>query len=380
MAIVTKNVTSEILIHVLFSILVKTHAKFERAFLMDESAQVDNFILPNHRSNHLLTLSLSPFVELPLPDDDILEELENELKDNNDLDDFSDHVDNQTASKPIMVKPLVLTTTLKNDVKVRNILADYRAAPTKPRPVDRPKKVILPPAPKFYNVLNKQMPMSFCSYLSNPGGGGSRYCVKPWISHLKQYQNSDIPLGVFLVSYCFDSNYRHWISTSLTNQDIGGISNVSNSATSSKSSNTYCPIPLGDHGRRFCLANTSVSLIIQTLNNPITKEDGQIVMWKYCPECSSMTELMPLSPNAWMMSYAMFLLILTFESKMVRRKVIKCDHSLHNDQYTCFGFGNQVAFFKLQRILPHGIRLPPEKIDLTEHVPKECELRDDLSR
>ena len=47
--------------------------------------------------------------------------------------------------------------------------------------------------------------------------------------------------------------------------------------------------------------------------------------------------LVPLSPNAWKMSFAMFLLILTFESKMVRRKVIKCDHSLHNSQITCFG-------------------------------------------
>ena len=66
-------------------ILVKAHATFEKAFLMDESAQVDNFILPDHKSTHLLTFSLSPFVELPLPSDAILSEIEEELKYNDDL-------------------------------------------------------------------------------------------------------------------------------------------------------------------------------------------------------------------------------------------------------------------------------------------------------
>ena len=66
-------------------ILVKAHATFEKAFLMDESAQVDNFILPDHKSTHLLTFSLSPFVELPLPSDAILGEIEEELKNNDDL-------------------------------------------------------------------------------------------------------------------------------------------------------------------------------------------------------------------------------------------------------------------------------------------------------
>ena len=66
-------------------ILVKAHATFEKAFLMDESAQVDNFILPDHKSTHLLTFSLSPFVELPLPSDAILGQIEEELKNNDDL-------------------------------------------------------------------------------------------------------------------------------------------------------------------------------------------------------------------------------------------------------------------------------------------------------
>ena len=140
---------------------------------------------------------------------------------------------------------------------------------------------------------------------------------------------------------------------------------------------------MSDHGRRFCLGNTSVTMIIQTLNNPISKlareqDDEQIVMWKFCPMCRTMTDLMPLSSKAWMMSYAMFLLLLTFETKMVRRDVIKCDHSLHNEQYTCFGKGNMIAFFQMQRVLPHGTRMPPRKIALPHHFPNEKDLREEI--
>ena len=177
--------------------------------------QVDNFILPDHRSNHLLSFSLSPFVQLPLPEDAMLKDLENELKDSahEDLNDYNSNDETGDAGQgkhePVDVKPLVLKTHMRNDVNIRNMLADMRCAPIRPRRVDRPKKIYIPPAPTFYKILNKPMPMSFSSYLSNPGGGGSRYCVKPWVSNLKQYQNTDVPLGIFLQDYCFDTNFRY---------------------------------------------------------------------------------------------------------------------------------------------------------------------------
>ena len=168
----------------------------------------------------------------------------------------------------------------------------------------------LPPPPKFYEVLNKQLPMSFSSYLSNPDG--SRYCVKPFVSHLRHYQNPDMPLGAFLETYCFDRSYNHPLPSSQSHQDIGGLSNMSSNASLKPSNNNaYCPIPITDHGRRFCLGNTSVSLVIQTLEKPINSKNGEhILIWKYCPMCKATTELMPLSFEAQMMSYAMFLLIL----------------------------------------------------------------------
>jgi len=114
----------------------------------------------------------------------------------------------QPKSYGVFDKPLVLTRTLKQDVKVRNLLADYRACSSRPGPQKRPVKEVEEPAPRFYKVLDKQVPMCFSSYLSNPEGGGSRYCIKPWVSIMSLYKAGDVPLGVFLHSYCFDKNYR----------------------------------------------------------------------------------------------------------------------------------------------------------------------------
>ena len=79
------------------------------------------------------------------------------------------------------------------------------------------------------------------------------------------------------------------------------------------------------------------------------------------------------------MSYGMFLLLLIHETKMVRKKLISCTHSLHNFQFTCFGRHNQIAFFKMQTILPHGVKLPPQKIKLPDQFSREKELREELS-
>ena len=89
------------------------------------------------------------------------------------------------------------------------MLADLRAAPVRTRAIKNTRPTALPPAPKLYKVLDKQVPMSFSSYLSNPeAGGGSKYCIKPWESNMSLYKASDVPLGVFLLSYCFDKEYR----------------------------------------------------------------------------------------------------------------------------------------------------------------------------
>ena len=105
---------------------------------------MDNFLVPDYKSCHVTQLCLSPFIELPLPDNNLIEAINADCdKVEEDITDEPDSIDTiTTIATPAIAKtvPLVLTTTLKNDVKVRNMLADLRAAPIKIRPVKKLSK------------------------------------------------------------------------------------------------------------------------------------------------------------------------------------------------------------------------------------------------
>ena len=379
-------------------LVVLTHAKHEKAFLLDESAQVDNFILPEYQSNHISTLSLSPFLDLQLPEELILNAIDSD-KIIDDRHESDNELQKCNAKNLKPEQPLIITTSIAKDTKLKNRLADARAsATTRQRSCIRPNTIKQKAVPKIYQVLNKPVPMCFSSYLSNAesAGGGSKYCIKPWVTTMNLYRATDVPLADFLLSYCFDKQYK-----CRSTQDFGLASNSALPSSLTKSG--FCPVSMSDHGRRFCLGNSSVTLVIQKLATSLTRQEDEdkIVMWKFCPECQTMTDLIPLSRRAAQMSFAMFLLLLIFETKLLRRNVIKCCHSLHNVQYTCFGrhdqvrsfrssivflmktvFGlsSQVAFFKLQRILPHMIRLPPSNVSLNHYIPTERDLSEDLAK
>ncbi len=355
-------------------LLLKTHATFEKSFLLDESCQVENFIVPDYKSSHISRLSLSPFIELPLPDNDLVKQIDDDCKAQALTQ--VEHESEWRELNQAKIEPLVLTTTYRTDVRVRNLLADLRAAPVQVRSSNRPQNPTLPPAPRLYSILNRSLPVSFSSYLSNPDGEGSRYCVKPWVSAMKCYRDNDLPLGLFLFSYCFDKNVR-----CLSTQDMPSTG-MSSASLAPSSKNSPCQISIVNHGRRFCLDGTSVTLIVQDLKGSVTdpKNEDQIVMWKFCPDCQTMTDLLPMSKSACKMSYGMFLLLLIKETKLVRRKFVSCTHSLHNFQYTCFGHRNQIAFFKMQTITPHEVKMPPEMVRLPDNFPVAKELRDDLSK
>ena len=347
-------------------LVVLTHAKYEKAFLLDESAQVENFILPDYKSNHISTLSLSPFLDLQLPEDSIIEAIDAESNGTGGSADKND-VDNDQNMMPKSKQrdnpevPLIITTNIAKDTKLKNRLADARASSTRHRSSSywQTKKSSVQSqsqkaVPKIYDVLNKPVPMCFSSYLSN-ADGGSKYCIKPWVTTMNLYHfTTDVPLAEFLLSYCFDKQYKcRSAQDGLASAASSGIaSSASSSLIQTKSG--FCPVAMSDHGRRFCLGNSSVTLVIQKLATSLTREEDEdkIVMWKFCPECQTMTDLIPLSSRARQMSFAMFLLLLIFETKLLRRNVIKCCHSLHNVQYTCFGRHDQVRL-KCPQLLPN---------------------------
>ena len=212
------------------------------------SFQVDNFIVPDYKSSHITRLTMSPFIDLPLPEDDFVKHIDEDCAAQQNGQDEYDAVEPPAPAYP-KVEPLVLAKTLKNDVKMRNLVADMRAAPVIVRPVTRPQLEPLKPPPRIYEVLNRSLPICYSSFLSNIDGGGAKYCVKPWVKFMKFYGEFDLPLGVFLMSYCFDKSVR-----CLSTQDMPNLTALPKSANP-------CQISIINHGRTFCLGNTSATLI-----------------------------------------------------------------------------------------------------------------------
>ena len=76
-------------------------------------SQVDNFIVPDYKNCHLTQLCLSPFVEIPLPDHDLIKAINADcdaIEDQNDCDETDTIDTTPTIAKTV---PLILTTTLQ---------------------------------------------------------------------------------------------------------------------------------------------------------------------------------------------------------------------------------------------------------------------------
>ena len=63
--------------------------------------------------------------------------------------------------------------------------------------------------------------------------------------------------------------------------------------------------------------------------------------------CLKVTPVVPLSTEAWALSFAKYLELRFYGDKYKRRASVEpCVHSLHHSHYQYFGFANMVASFK----------------------------------
>jgi 1-phosphatidylinositol-3-phosphate 5-kinase len=142
-----------------------------------------------------------------------------------------------------------------------------------------------------------------------------------------------------------------------------------------------------DHIRRFCHSTGSITMFIQELSAPISPKssDDEIVLWKFCTVCKNITPISPLSPSAWMYSFAMFLMMLFYEGGMTGHSesedavaAAPCLHSIHQQHLTCFAKRNIVATFRFDSITPFGLGLPPSRIEIPARVGlPEDQMRDE---
>ena len=184
------------------------------------------------------------------------------------------------------------------------------------------------------------------------------YCVPPWVVEMELFGNLDISLGDFLKLHVFSPDYV--------------------------CPNKNCSTPVLLHKRRFCHAGGAVSLHMQQLEAPIVGEENEkLMMWKYCTSCELITNIVPVTDATWSLSFAHFLHILLHERSLVRRGAsrpdAKCTHSLHQEQFTCFGKQDLVATFKYNKLQVHELSTPPSHLIPSPTLPSRYSLQQVLN-
>jgi hypothetical protein len=71
-----------------------------------------------------------------------------------------------------------------------------------------------------------------------------------------------------------------------------------------------------------------------------------------------------------MLSFSMFLLLSLNETRLTRKHVGECNHSIHRNQLTCFAKGDLVSFFKVSPIIYRWAAIGLFKLDDVDKEPR----------
>ncbi|CAL8101719.1 unnamed protein product [Orchesella dallaii] len=191
--------------------------------------------------------------------------------------------------------------------------------------------------------LHQKLSVSFCSY-SPLSTNFPYFCVNPWTVNMDMYGRNDISLGMFLERYCFRKSY---------------LCPAKN-----------CDTPMLQHVRRFVHQDACIQVILKELESPILGSGDNILMWSWCTLCKTVSPIVPMSVDAWFLSFAKYLELRFHGSQYIRRAFdSQCLHSLHHEHQQFFAQHNIVAAFKYSKVKLWEVSLPPFFIR-TKHVPK----------
>ncbi|ODM96587.1 1-phosphatidylinositol 3-phosphate 5-kinase [Orchesella cincta] len=194
--------------------------------------------------------------------------------------------------------------------------------------------------------LHQKLSVSFCSY-SPLSTNFPYFCVNPWTVNMDMYGRNDISLGMFLERYCFRKSY---------------LCPAKN-----------CDTPMLQHVRRFVHQDACIQVILKELESPILGSGDNILMWSWCTSCKTVSPIVPMSVDAWFLSFAKYL-ELRFHGIQYTRRAFdsQCMHSLHHEHQQFFAQHNIVAAFKYSKVKLWEVSLPPFFIR-TKHVPKSVQ-------
>ncbi len=198
----------------------------------------------------------------------------------------------------------------------------------------------------FEEPVGSYVYILFSSYDKN-SSAAPHHCIRPFPFKMQFYSDMDLALGRFLDNYVFCNEYR------CPNHKI-------------------CKTHMNTHIRTFCNGNSSVRMDVSWVDDSAFSswqyEEKDIVVWKFCPTCRLITQVMPLKDEAYMYSFAMFLTMVMHDKKLGRRGSTSqsCQHLLSGDHLTCFAKKGTVASFQRGDIVCPQLLLPTYRISVPE--------------
>ncbi|XP_028393496.1 1-phosphatidylinositol 3-phosphate 5-kinase-like isoform X2 [Dendronephthya gigantea] len=192
----------------------------------------------------------------------------------------------------------------------------------------------------FDPFLHQMIAVVFSSY-SRESGNFPRSCISPWTVFMEFYGRNDLTLGCFLERYCFRSSYV--------------------------CPSPNCDIPMVKHVRYFAHGDGAIHINMKNLKSPIPGYSRTLLTWSWCKQCKQVTPVVPVSSEAWRLSFAKYIELRIYASSYRRRSTLHpCDHSLHQDHYQYFAYNNIVASLKYVSLNIYKVHLPPTTIKIVE--------------
>ncbi|KAF2815224.1 uncharacterized protein BDZ99DRAFT_567104 [Mytilinidion resinicola] len=118
-----------------------------------------------------------------------------------------------------------------------------------------------------------------------------------------------------------------------------------------------CDKRMLDHHRQYVHGEGQMSVIVKKYPSKIRGLHNTILMWSVCRKCAIETQVIPMSENTWKYSFAKYL-ELTFWSTKLHPRADICPHDIHRDHVRYFGLNNVAIQIQYDNVHLYEVIVP----------------------
>ncbi|ORX50150.1 hypothetical protein DM01DRAFT_1308441 [Hesseltinella vesiculosa] len=170
-------------------------------------------------------------------------------------------------------------------------------------------------------------------------------CSGPQIRVFEYYrEDSDVPLGQYLMGLFADA------------QQV--------------CSSQMCDYLTKDHYLSYAHGDARVNVITQSFPCPVKGMTDKLLMWSFCKECQTATQVATVSENTWNYSFGKFLEIFFYQQGVYCRADI-CPHEMGRHHVRFFGYMDMAVSFQYETIGLLEVVTPPTRLFVLSQVQME---------